>query len=128
MLAPVFLNREQAGRALAVELSAYADRDDTIVLALPRGGVPVGYEVTRALRAPLERVPREEAGRAGTRGAGDGRGGDGRRAGAQPPVVRKLRIPDSVIRTAAERESEELGRRDRSYRGAWPPPDMTGRS
>ena len=128
MLAPVFLNREQAGRALAVELSAYADRHDTIVLALPRGGVPVGYEVARALRAPLDVFLVRKLGVPGHEELAMGAVATGGVLVLNHEVVRRLRIPESVIGTAAERESEELGRRDRSYRGARPPPDVTGRT
>ncbi len=128
MLAPVFLNREQAGRALAVELSAYADRHDTIVLALPRGGVPIGYEVARALRAPLDVFLVRKLGVPGHEELAMGAVATGGVLVLNHEIVRKLRIPESVIGTAAERESEELGRRDRSYRGARPPPDMTGRT
>ncbi len=128
MLAPIFLNREQAGRALAVELSAYADRHDTIVLALPRGGVPIGYEVARALRAPLDVFLVRKLGVPGHEELAMGAVATGGVLVLNHEVVRRLRIPESVIGTAAERESEELGRRDRSYRGARPPPDVTGRT
>jgi len=128
MLAPVFLNREQAGRALAVELSAYADRHDTIVLALPRGGVPIGYEVARALRAPLDVFLVRKLGVPGHEELAMGAVATGGVLVLNHEVVRRLRIPESVIGTAAERESEELGRRDRSYRGARPPPNVTGRT
>jgi orotate phosphoribosyltransferase len=73
-----FENRRQAGRALARELSAYAGRSDVIVLALPRGGVPVGYEIAEALGA-LGCIPRPQAGGAGPRGAGNGSDRLGRR-------------------------------------------------
>jgi predicted phosphoribosyltransferase len=128
MLAPVFLNREQAGRALAVELSAYADRHDTIVLALPRGGVPIGYEVARALRAPLDVFLVRKLGVPGHEELAMGAVATGGVLVLNQEVVRRLRIPESVIGTAAERESEELGRRDRSYRGGRPPSDVTGRT
>jgi predicted phosphoribosyltransferase len=127
MLAPIFLNREQAGRALAVELSGYADRSDTIVLALPRGGVPIGYEVARALRAPLDAFLVRKLGVPGHEELAMGAVATGGVLVLSDEIIRKLRIPESVIRTAAERESEELGRRDRSYRGGRPPPDVTGR-
>ena len=127
MLAPIFLNREQAGRALAVELSGYADRHDTIVLALPRGGVPIGYEVARALRAPLDVFLVRKLGVPGHEELAMGAVATGGVLVLNHEVVRRLRIPESVIGTAAERESEELGRREWSYRGARPPPDVTGR-
>ena len=127
MLAPIYLNREQAGRALAVELSGYADRPDTIVLALPRGGVPIGYEVARALRAPLDVFLVRKLGVPGHEELAMGAVATGGVLVLNHEVVRRLRIPESVIGTAAERESEELGRREWSYRGARPPPDVTGR-
>lgn len=127
MLAPVFLNREQAGRALAVELSAYADRHDTLVLALPRGGVPIGYEVARALRAPLDVFLVRKLGVPGHEELAMGAVATGGVLVLNHEVVRRLRIPESVIGTAAERESEELGRREWGYRGARPPPEVAGR-
>ena len=128
MLAPVFLNREQAGRALAVELSVYADRHDTIVLALPRGGVPIGYEVARALRAPLDVFLVRKLGVPGHEELAMGAVATGGVLVLNHEVVRRLRISESVIGRAAERESEELDRRDRSYRGARPPPEVAGRT
>ena len=59
----LFRNRREAGRLLAQKLAHYANRPDVLVLALPRGGVPVAYEVARALNAPLD-VHRAQAGRA----------------------------------------------------------------
>ena len=80
-----FRDRSEAGRLLAAKLAAYANRPDVLVLALPRGGVPVAYEVARALGAPLDVFRRAQAGRPRLRGAGDGRRRDRRRARAQRP-------------------------------------------
>ena len=56
MKPPFFRNRREAGRLLAAKLAAYANRPDVLVLALPRGGVPIAYEVARALNAPLDKI------------------------------------------------------------------------
>ena len=122
MLAPVFLNREQAGRALAVELSAYADRHDTIVLALPRGGVPVAYQVARGLGAPLDVFLVSKLGVPGHEELAMGAVASGGVRVLNHDIVRKLRIPIDH-RHGRGRESEELRRRDRSYREVRPPPE-----
>jgi len=69
-----FRNRAEAGRQLAEKLAAYANKPDILVLALPRGGVPVGFEVADALGAPLDVFCRAQARRSRIRGTGDGRG------------------------------------------------------
>jgi hypothetical protein len=72
----LFRDRREAGRRLAEKLTAYANRPDVLVLALPRGGVPVAYEVARALGAPLDVFCGSQARRPRLRGVGDGRGRD----------------------------------------------------
>ena len=79
----LFRDRREAGRLLAVKLAKYADRPDVIVLALPRGGVPVAYEVASALDTTYGRFCRSQAWNPRLRGAGDGRGRDRRGARAQ---------------------------------------------
>ena len=78
-----FRNRNEAGRLLAKRLAAYANRPDVLVLALPRGGVPVAYEVARALGAPLDVFVVRKLGVPGLRRAGDGRCRNRRRARPQ---------------------------------------------
>ena len=128
MAVRVYQDRSEGGRALAERLAAYANWPGVLVLALPRGGVPVAYEVARALRAPLDvflvrklGVPGHEELALGAVAA------DGVRV-LNRQVVDALRIPDSVIETVTAQEMEELSRRERLYRGNRPAPEIQGRT
>lgn len=123
-----FRDRADAGRALAAELSAYAGRDDVVVLALPRGGVPVGYEVARALGAPLDVFIVRKLGVPGHEELAMGAIASGGVRVLNESVVQPLRIPESVIDTIAAREQAELERREREYRDGRPAPDVRGRT
>jgi predicted phosphoribosyltransferase len=123
-----FRDRREAGRVLAAQLGAYANRPDVLVLALPRGGVPVAAEVARALGAPLDvfvvrklGVPRHEEFALGAIATGGVRV-------LNEDVVRALQIPDRVIDAVAAKEQAELARRERAYRGDRPPLDVRGRT
>lgn len=123
-----FRDRREAGQVLAAQLQAYANRPDVVVLALPRGGVPVGYEVAQALRAPLDiflvrklGVPGHEELAMGALAAGGVRV-------LNDDVVRYLRISDATIDAVAEGEQRELERRERTYRDGRPPLDVRGRT
>jgi putative phosphoribosyl transferase len=119
-----FKNRTEAGRVLAERLSAYANRPntlDTLVLGLPRGGMPVAYEVATALNAPLDvfvvrklGVPGHEELAMGAIATGGGRS-------LNPDVIEYLGIPEEVVDEVAEREEQELKRRERHYRDHRPP-------
>ena len=123
-----FRDRTDAGRRLAAELSSdYAARDDVRVLALPRGGVPVGYEVARALGAPLDVFLVRKIGVPGHEELAMGAIASGGVRVLTPRVVEELRIPGEVIDQVAEREARELERRERAYREGRPPPDVRGR-
>ena len=109
-------------------MAKYANRPDVLVLALPRGGVPVAYEVAKRLGAPLDiflvrklGVPGHEELAMGAIASGDVRV-------INDEVVRYLRIPEAVINRVAENEQQELERRERTYRGDRPPPDVKGRA
>ena len=122
-----FHDRSEAGRVLAEKLSDYADAPDVLVLALPRGGVPVAYEVARALRAPLDvfvvrklGVPEHEELAMGAIASGGVRV-------VNDHVVRMLNIPDAAVDRVAALEGAELRRRERAYRGDRPPPSVRGR-
>ena len=124
----IFENRREAGRLLAEKLLAYADRDGVIVLGLPRGGVPVAYEVAQRLRVPLDvflvrklGVPGQEELAFGAIASGGGRV-------LNSDLVRALRLPDSMIQRVASSENIELNRRDRIYRGDRPFPDLTDKT
>ncbi|HEX2209406.1 MAG TPA: phosphoribosyltransferase [Longimicrobium sp.] len=123
-----FRDRTDAGRALAADLSAYAGRDGVLVLALPRGGVPVGYEVARALRAPLDVFIVRKLGVPGHEELAMGAIASGGVRVLNESVVQPLRIPDSIIDQVAAREQAELERRERSYRDGRPAPDVRGRT
>jgi predicted phosphoribosyltransferase len=123
----VFEDRSEAGYALARNLVGYANRRAVLVLALPRGGVPVAYEVARALNAPLDVlnvrklcVPGYEALAMGALATGDLRV-------INRSVVRRLRIPDEVIEMATANAQEEFKHREQLYREGRPAPQVTDR-
>jgi putative phosphoribosyl transferase len=124
----LYRDRREAGRQLAAKLAAYAGRPDVIVLALPRGGVPVAYEVARALGAPLDIFLVRKLGLPGREELAMGAVASGGIRVLNEEVVRALRIPEEVIDEVAAEEMEELERRERLYRGDWPPPDVRGRT
>jgi putative phosphoribosyl transferase len=123
-----FRNRSEAGRLLASKLAAYANRPDVLVLALPRGGVPVAYEVARALGAPLDVFLVRKLGIPGHEELAMGAVATGGVRVINEPVVRALRIPQELIDAVAARELEELTRQEHLYRGDRPPPDIRGRT
>jgi len=123
-----FRNRTEAGRQLAAKLTAYAGRPDVLVLALPRGGVPVAFEVARALHAPLDVFLVRKLGLPGREELAMGAIATGGVRVLNEDVVRGLDISDDVIDAVAEEELRELDRRERAYRGNRPPPDVRGRT
>jgi putative phosphoribosyl transferase len=123
-----FLDRADAGRRLAARLSAYAARDDVVVLALPRGGVPVGYEIARALRVPLDVLVVRKLGVPGREELAMGAVAGGGVRVLDANVVRSLRIPPQVIDRAATVERAEVERRERAYRGRRPAPEVRGKT
>ena len=123
-----FLNRTDAGRHLATHLGEYAGRSDVILLALPRGGVPVGYEVARALSAPLDVFVVRKLGVPGYEELAMGAVATGGVRVLNDQLVERLGIPESLIDAVAARERQELARRERLYRGNRPPPDVRGRT
>jgi predicted phosphoribosyltransferase len=123
-----FQDRREAGRLLAEKLGAYANRPDVLVLALPRGGVPVAYEVARALRAPLDVFIVRKLGVPGYEELAMGAVATGGVRVLNDELVRALSIPDYVIDAITAWEREELARRERLYRGDRPPPDVQDRT
>jgi len=123
-----FRDRTEAGRRLAEQLTAYAERPDVLVLALPRGGVPVAYEVARALRAPLDVFLVRKLGVPGYEELAMGAVATGGVRVLNDQIVAGLRIPDHVIEAVAEAEQQELARRERLYRGDRPLPDVRHRT
>jgi putative phosphoribosyl transferase len=124
----VFNDRVEAGQVLAERLKHYADRLDVIVLALPRGGVPVAYEVAKALHAPMDVFIVRKLGIPGYEELAMGAVASGGARVLNDQVVRGLSIPDSVIDAVANWELRELERRERLYRGNRPPPDVRGKA
>lgn len=125
-----FKNRAEAGQVLAEELRrhGYEGGPDVLALALPRGGVPVAYEVARRLRAPLDVFIVRKLGIPGHEELAMGAIATGGVRVLNQEVIRMLQIPDSLIDRVARREQVELERRQRDYRGQRPPPDVRGRT
>lgn len=127
MMPGSFRNRQEAGRALAQALEAYRDRGDVVVLALPRGGVPVGYEVARALGAELDLMLVRKLGFPGQEELAMGAIASGGVQVLNEEVVRQASIPPQVIERVAQQERRELERRQQAYRGDRPLPQIAGR-
>ena len=123
-----YRDRAEAGRVLAEELTEYAGRDDVLVLALPRGGVPVAFEVARALKAPLDVFLVRKLGTPGREELAMGAIATGGVRLLNEEVVRHLRIPDEVLDRVTAAELEELRRRERAYRDDLPAPAVAGRT
>jgi putative phosphoribosyl transferase len=123
-----FRNRKQAGSLLAEQLAAYANRPEVIVLALPRGGVPVALEVAKALHAPLDVVIVRKLGVPGQEELAMGAIATGGMQLLNNLVVRSLGISQKEIESAAAKERPELERRERLYRGDRPAPAIGGRT
>jgi putative phosphoribosyl transferase len=128
MIWPRFRDRLEAGRYLAAALQQYAGRPNLLVLALPRGGVPVGYEVARALHAPLDVMLVRKLGVPGHEELAMGAIASGGIRVISDDVVRALGIPDRAIATIAAHEEHELERREQVYREGRAPPDVEGRT
>jgi putative phosphoribosyl transferase len=123
-----FRNRVDAGRQLATALEQYSTRSNLLVLALPRGGVPVGYEIARRLNAPLDLMLVRKLGVPGHEELAMGAIASGGIRIVSEDVVAAFAIPERVIATVAANEEEELARRERLYRYQLPPPTIAGRT
>jgi putative phosphoribosyl transferase len=123
-----FRDRADAGQRLATQLMGYANRSDVLVLALPRGGVPVAFEVAKALDAPLDVFLVRKLGLPDHEELAMGAIATGGVIVLNSEVVDMLRIPDRVIEAVAAAEQRELERRERRYRGDRPPPDVRGKA
>ena len=127
MSAHTFEDRRHAGRELAARLARHARNGDVLVLALPRGGVPVAFEVARRLLAPLDLlivrklgVPGQEEYAMGSIASGGVRLLDG-------PLIDHLGLGEAAVQKVVRQEEEELARRERQYRGDRPPPVLKDR-
>ena len=123
-----FADRSAAGRELAEHLSHYAGRDDVVVLGLPRGGVPVAYEVARALDAPMDVFVVRKLGVPGHEELAMGAIASGGVRVLNEDVVAAIGIEERDIDAVAARERTELERRERTYRGDRHPIDVEGRT
>jgi putative phosphoribosyl transferase len=121
-----FRDRMHAGELLAKRLSAYAHRPDVMVLALPRGGVPVAFAVARELQAPLDVIVVRKLGIPGHEEYAMGAIASGGEFVLNDGVVRRFRIPAEAIEAIAQREALELERREKRYRAGRPPPRLRG--
>src|SRR5437764_9795557 len=123
-----FKDRFEAGRALATELSPYAEQRNVIVLALPRGGVPVGYEVSRALGVPLDVFIVRKLGLPGHEELAMGAIASGGVRVLDEDLIRVARVSDEQLQRITIAELLELERRERCYRDDRPFPDLRGKT
>src|SRR5437773_6118932 len=123
-----FFNRTEAGQFLAENLSNYANREDVLVLALPRGGVPVAAEVAKELNAPLDVFVVRKLGLPGHPELAMGAIATGGVRVFNGEVVNALRIPDEVIDAVSAEEFVELERRENAYRAGLPPLEIEGKT
>jgi len=122
-----FPNRAEAGRLLAEKLEKYADRNDVIVLGLPRGGVPVAYEVAKSLRVPLDVFIVRKLGVPGFEELAAGAIASGGVRVLNEDVLRALPNADEIIESVTAKETAELERREKSYRDDRPAPELRDR-
>ena len=123
-----FRDRTDAGQQLAAHLTRYRDQPDTLVLGLPRGGIPVAAEVAAALRAPLDALLVRKLGVPGHEELAMGAIASGGLRVLNEETVRDLGIPRAAIDAVEAGERRELARRERLYRGAQAPPDVAGKT
>lgn len=123
----LFQDRQAAGQLLARQLAHLKSMSNLLILALPRGGVPVAFEVAKSLKAPLDVFLVRKLGLPGHEELAMGAIATGNVRVLNEEVVREFAIHDDLIEAVAEREGEELARREKVYRGNRPPPKVDGR-
>jgi predicted phosphoribosyltransferase len=123
-----FENRIEAGKKLAEKLRMYADQPDTLVLALPRGGVPTAYAVAETLHIPLDVFLVRKLGVPGNEELAMGAIASGGVRVLNQDVVSYLNIPAAAIEEVSAREMKELERRERAYRGHRSQPEISGKT
>lgn len=124
----IYRDRREAGKRLARHLMHFAGDPSVVVLALPRGGVPVGFEIAEALAAPLDVLVVRKLGMPGHEEYAMGAVASGGLLVRNEEAVRWLGIAEETMAAVAAREREEVARRDRLYRGDRPPIDVRGRT
>ncbi len=127
-MSDIFQDRTEAGQLLAGKLMHYANEPGIIVLGLPRGGVPVAFEVAKALRAPLDVFVVRKLGTPGQRELAMGAIATGGVRVLNEEVVQGLRISSDVIDRATVDEQQELKRREFAYRGSYSEPEVRGKT
>lgn len=120
----LFHDRTEAGRRLAEMLGDYAHRADVLILALPRGGVPVAFEVAKALHAPLDIFVVRKLGLPSNEELAMGALASGNIRVLNEEVVRSFGVANRIIEAVAEKEQVELKRRENLYRGDSAPPEV----
>ena len=120
----LFRDRSHAGRSLATKLSNYAEQPDTLVLALPRGGVPVGFEVAKALNAPFDLFIVRKLGVPGQEELAMGATATGKIRVLNEEVIRDFGVADETVKAVAAVEERELERRVQLCRGDRPAADV----
>jgi predicted phosphoribosyltransferase len=123
-----FRDRTEAGQRLAKKLGRYANRKDVLILALPRGGVPVGFEVANALNAPLDILVVRKLGVPGQEELAMGAIANGGVRVLNQEVISRAGITDQVIEAVTARELKELRRRELAYRGDTAAPQISGKT
>ena len=121
---PKFKDRQEAGIVLGEQLKEYANQADLIVLALPRGGVPVAFEVAKSLGAPLDVFIVRKLGVPGQEELAFGAIASGGVRVLNEDLVNALRLPQGAISRVAMHEQAELDRREKTFRDDRPPPDV----
>lgn len=124
----MFQDRRDAGRQLARQLQHHRDQPEVLVLALPRGGVPVAYEVAGALHAPLDVFIVRKIGMPGHEEFAIGAIASGGTRVMNTQVMERYRVPEAAIEAVAEKEDRELKRRERAYRDGRPPLALQGKT
>jgi putative phosphoribosyl transferase len=127
-MAKLFQDRTDAGRTLAKKLSHYVDRKDIVVLGMPRGGVPVAFEVAQSLRGSLDVFIVRKLGVPGQEELAMGAIASGGIRVLNDVVIRSKRISEAVIDAVTERERIELDRRELAYRGHRAAPIVRGKT
>lgn len=123
----LFRDRTHAGQLLAQKLTEYANREDVVVLSIPRGGVPVGFEVAQVLHAPLDVFVLRKLGVPWQEELGFGAVASGGARVVEQEMIDALGLTSEEIEAVVEREERELRRRERVYRGERPAPNVDGK-
>src|SRR6266498_2250521 len=124
----IFRDRTDAGRKLAAQLTRYADRPDVLVLALPRGGVPVAYEVAKELKVPLGVFVVRKLGVPGHEELAMGAIASGGVLLLDEGLVRSLGLGREELERTVAAELRELQRREEAYTGGREPPELEGKT